>query len=245
MFHDFPNRELEFCGEFKIALVVGRNGHDGSGAVAHQNVIGDPNRYLFSINRIDPISPGEDAGFFLVEFGPLQIALGRNGRLVFFHSVFLCGGGDALHQRMLGRENHVGRSEKRIRTGGENLHVALGIFYLEFYQGTLAAADPVSLKQLDALGPVEPVEALDETISKRRNAQHPLTKRATLDGKSADLALAINHFLVRQNGSKLRTPIYGHFGDIGQPHRIRLRAGVGVNRLGFARGGIEPGIVEF
>ena len=40
-------------GEFEVALVVRRHGHDGAGAVADQHVVGDPNRHRLAVDRID------------------------------------------------------------------------------------------------------------------------------------------------------------------------------------------------
>ena len=44
--------EIEFLGEFTIAVVVGGNRHDGAGAVAGKNVIGDVDGDFFLGGRI-------------------------------------------------------------------------------------------------------------------------------------------------------------------------------------------------
>ena len=71
------NRQVELLREFEIALVVRGHGHDRAGAVAHQHVVGDPDRDLLVVHRIDRVGAGEDAGLLLRQFGPLEIALAR------------------------------------------------------------------------------------------------------------------------------------------------------------------------
>ena len=55
--------QIELAGKFKVALVVGRHRHHGAGAVAHQHVIGNPDRDMLTGSRVDRVSAGEYAGF--------------------------------------------------------------------------------------------------------------------------------------------------------------------------------------
>src|SRR5215831_14867938 len=75
--NNLPNRQIKFASKLEIALIVGGNSLDRAGAVAEQNVIGDPDRNFFLVSRIDCKRAGEDAGFFFRELGPLKIALAR------------------------------------------------------------------------------------------------------------------------------------------------------------------------
>ena len=59
---------------------------------------------------------------------------------------------------MLRRQDHEGRAPQRIGTGGEDLDVVAALLGLEDDRGAFAAADPVGLQRLDALGPVDAVE---------------------------------------------------------------------------------------
>ena len=52
-----------------------RHGHDGAGAVAGENVIGNPDGNLLAVDRIDGVSAGEHAGFFLRQFSAFEIGL--------------------------------------------------------------------------------------------------------------------------------------------------------------------------
>ena len=74
--------QVEFRGELQIALVVRGHGHDRAGAVAGQDVIGDPDGNLLAVDRVDAHSAGEDAGFFLRQFGAFQVAFLGDLRLV-------------------------------------------------------------------------------------------------------------------------------------------------------------------
>ena len=52
---------------------MSRHAHDRAGAVAHQDVISDPDRNLFAVRRIDRERAGEHAGLFLGEVGAFEI----------------------------------------------------------------------------------------------------------------------------------------------------------------------------
>src|SRR5690554_7659481 len=46
------DRQTVLAGEGKIALVVGRHGHHGAFAVAHEYIVGDPHRQLLAGERV-------------------------------------------------------------------------------------------------------------------------------------------------------------------------------------------------
>ena len=62
---------------------------------------------------------------------------------------------------MLGSEDHVGRTEKGVRACGENGDLFLTILDGKTDLGTFTPADPVFLQELDALWPIETIQALD------------------------------------------------------------------------------------
>ena len=43
-----------FC-KLEVAFIMRRHGHDGAGAVTHQDIIGHPDGDLFVVDRIDGI----------------------------------------------------------------------------------------------------------------------------------------------------------------------------------------------
>ena len=235
---------MEFGREFKVALVVGWDGHDGACAVAHEDIVGDPDGDFVVVDGVDGKSAGEDAAFFLVEFGAVEIALGGDGGFVFFDCFELVWSGDGGYERMLGRKDHIGRAEEGVWACREDFDSARRIFDLECDQCSFTAADPVLLEKLDSHGPIEAVESLQKTLGEGGDAEHPLAERSAFDGKSADFAFAVDDFLVGQHSAEFWAPVHRHFGYIGEADGVGVRSRVGRDGLGLVRGGVEPGVVE-
>ena len=145
---------MEFRRKFEIPLVVSGNGHDRSGAVAHENVVGDPNRDFLAVDGIDGQSACENTTFVFGEIRAIEVAFARDSGAVFFDSLFALWRRDAGNKRMLGSEDHVGRAKKSIRARGENGDCFLASLDGEPDLGAFAAADPVFLEELNALGPI-------------------------------------------------------------------------------------------
>ena len=73
---DHPDdRQVERLGELEVALVVAGHGHDRAGAVAHQHVVGDPDRDRLAVDGIDRVGAGEHAGLVLGQVGAVEVAL--------------------------------------------------------------------------------------------------------------------------------------------------------------------------
>ena len=123
---DHANGQAELAREFKITLVVGGHGHDGAGAIAHQNVIRNPDGDALARGRVDGIATGEHAGFFTVHRFALDIGLAFCLFLVGLHFVTLGRGGNFVHQRMLRGEHHERDTPKCVRPGGEYFNRVLG-----------------------------------------------------------------------------------------------------------------------
>src|SRR5258708_31494699 len=62
---DYRDFESVLLCEIIVALILARRRHDRAGAVAHQHVVGDPDRYVFVRKWIMRISAGENAGLLL------------------------------------------------------------------------------------------------------------------------------------------------------------------------------------
>ena len=192
---------MEFPGEFQIAVVVRRDGHDGSGAVAGQHVVGDPDRDHFVVDRIHRESPGEDPGLFLGQVGALQIALGRRLLAVSLDGFPAFRRHDFRQQFVFRRQDHIGRSEQGVGTGRKHGNRSPAFGQLEPYLRSLRAADPVPLHFLERLAPVHLFQPLQQAFGIGGDPQHPLPHRFPNDRKIADFASAVDHFLVRENGS--------------------------------------------
>ncbi len=63
--------------------------HNCACAVTCKNVIGNPDRYIFSVDRVEGVKPGKDARLFFSEFCPFEIGFTCNCRFVFFYSFAL------------------------------------------------------------------------------------------------------------------------------------------------------------
>ena len=121
---------------------------------------------------------------------------------------------------------------------------------------SVAASDPVALHFLEGVAPVDLLQAAQEALGVGGDAQHPLAHRPARDRETAHFAPALDDLFVGQDGAQFLAPPDGGLGYVSQAlavamlaERVRRagafgRAGEGLNRLGFAGGGIEPGIVE-
>ena len=75
--HGADDRQVEDLGELPVALVLAGHRHDRAGAVADQHVVGDEDRDLLAVDRVDRERAGEDAGLLLGVGLPLQVGLAR------------------------------------------------------------------------------------------------------------------------------------------------------------------------
>ena len=116
---------------------------------------------------------------------------------------------------MLGRDNHVGRAEQGVGTGGiDGQRVALG--GLEINLRTSRAADPVALLYLDTLDEIHIVQIVNQALRILGNRQHPLALGFMDNLTAAALAHAVDHFFVSQHALTGGTPVDTHFLLIGK-----------------------------
>ena len=69
------NLEAVLFREVEVALILAGRRHDRAGAVAHQDVVGDPDRDVLAAEQVVRVGAGEDAGLFLDRREPLDFAL--------------------------------------------------------------------------------------------------------------------------------------------------------------------------
>ena len=72
-FDDLHDGEPEFAREFEVAGIMAGHSHDGAGAITNEDVIGDPDGNPLTVDRVESVSAGEDAGLFFCQFGPFEI----------------------------------------------------------------------------------------------------------------------------------------------------------------------------
>ena len=85
---DLKNGKVKLSGELEVAGVVSGDSHDGSGAVGHHDVVGDPDGDLFTVDGVCGVGSGEDAGLVFVEVATFEIGLAGAAFDVGFDSVF-------------------------------------------------------------------------------------------------------------------------------------------------------------
>ncbi len=191
------------------------HGHDGAGAVIHEDVVGDPDGHALAVERVETEALGVDAvlldganvaGFFGLDLlGEHFVDLGAEIGVL---------GDEIGDQRMFGRELQRGRAVDGVDTSGEDgdfvADGASGAIELEVDEGAFAAADPVALLRNDAIGPAgERVEVFEQLVGVVGNADEPLLQLALDDGRGfvTPAAAVGEHLLVGQDGGALRTPV--------------------------------------
>ena len=70
---DLADGQSEGIGEFPVAGLVRRHGHDRACAIRGQDVVGNPDWDPFGVGRVDGVCTGEDAGLFARALLPLQL----------------------------------------------------------------------------------------------------------------------------------------------------------------------------
>jgi hypothetical protein len=142
---------------------VGRDGHDRTGPVATQDVVGDVDRDPFAVHRVDRVGPDRDAGLLSVSRQAIDLCPDRRlGDVRVGHrpAIRRC---QLRHERVLGREDHERRPEQGVRAGREYAQlgaarVVLGRGGVEDDLATLAPPDPVGLLGLDRFRPLQAAE---------------------------------------------------------------------------------------
>ena len=248
------DRQSERLREVPVALVLAGHGHDGPGAVAHQHVVGDEHRQRLAVRRVGGSGTQEHAGLVAIRGLAIELALaggrGAVGLDGFLRRRGTAGpsrvgalgpgvGQEVVDHRVLRGQHHVGGSEERVGPRGEDRDRSdLGG---EPHLGALAAADPVPLHQLDGLGPVEPVEIVEQPVGVGGDPHHPLLHRATEHREVAPLRSPVGRdLLVGQHGAEPRAPVHRHLFQVGQAMGVdhlaaRKRIEVGPRRPGRVR----------
>ena len=222
---------------------MGGDGHDGSGAVGGEDVVGDEDGDLLAGDGVHaPDAVQADAGLLLVELSALQVALGGGGALVVLDLGGVFQQGHPLFDEVVLRgEDHVGGAEEGVGAGGEDDDVvAGGGFEGDFGAG--GAADPVFLLGLDAVDEVQVVQVVDEALGVLGDLEHPLALLLADNGAAAALTDALDNLLVCQYALAGGTPVDGHGGLVGQTLLVELEK----NPLGpfvvFRVGGVHDAV---
>ena len=115
------DRQLEFLGEFPVTFVVRRYGHDRTRSVGDEHVVGGPDGDLRTVDGVDGVGASEHAGLLLGrEVGALEVGLVADRGDIAFDRILLGSGGKLADERVLRRDDHVGRAVKGVRTRRED-----------------------------------------------------------------------------------------------------------------------------
>ena len=222
---DLNHRDAELMRELPVAGIMRRNSHDCARAVGHQNVVAQPNRNFLTGHGVDGADTLQlHAGLILRQLGALKVTLLRGLRTVRHARVVV---GDLVlqlvNQRMLRGQDHVRRTEERIRARGENAHLLArhGQGKIHFRADT--AANPVALLHLHLVDEVHRVQAVEQLLGIGGNLQHPLLLDLADDLRAAALAHAADNFLIRQTALAAGAPVNRHFGLVRQPVLEQLK----------------------
>ena len=114
--NDGRDGDLVLGAEFEIAFVVRGDGHDGAGAVTHENEVADPDGHLGAVERMQRVLAGE-----LTEFLHVAGFLAR-GEIDHLFELELFGfvGDELFKQWMFGRKNEASCAVDGIDASGED-----------------------------------------------------------------------------------------------------------------------------
>ncbi len=110
-------------GEIPVALVLAGHGHDGAGAVGHQDVVGQVDGHRVAGERIDGVGAGEDASLVEAAFGRQAVDVARQpgGSDEPFDLDDVLGGGDLECQWVFGGQHGIRHPEAGVGPGGVHL----------------------------------------------------------------------------------------------------------------------------
>src|SRR5205807_2818000 len=187
-----------------IAFVMSRHTHHRASAIAFEDEIGDPNWYAFACQRVQGIRAGKDSGHRVLCASVQAIGC----LLVSCDIRELCFGGDLWNERMERSQGHKGHAEDCVRACCIYLHAYIWHsidLYGEFK--AFRATNPVALKHLDAFGPVEPFQMVQEFLSIPGQFQKPLLQPASLDERSAALTVPVDNLFGSQHRLVFGAPV--------------------------------------
>ena len=205
---DLTDREAELLREGEVAFVVGRDAHDGAFAVAHEDVVGDPDFDGGARDRMVDEEARGDALLFHgrhVGFGHAALrAFGDEGLEV------VAALRERLGERMLGGDRDEGDAHQGVGTRGVAGELLLRTLELvrEGERDAFGAADPVLLHAADLFGPaVELREVVQKLLRVLRDAEVVARDLALFNNRARTPAAAVDHLLVREHGLVDRVPV--------------------------------------
>ncbi len=199
-----------------------RHGHNSSCAVRHQDIIRNPDRNFFSIDRIDRRQAvNADARFFFCKLCALKIRL--MGSLltvcldfipvIAFFFIF-------FQNRVFRGNNHICYAKKRIAAGRINAQ----LFFFQPVPATdckvcfctLGFSNPVFLLRLHPFNIINILQAVYQLVRIIGDFQHPFAFYLAHNRRAAAFAHTVYHFFVCEADLAAGTPVNRHFFFIGE-----------------------------
>ena len=210
--YNLDYRQIELLRELPVALVVRGDGHNRAGAVAHQNVVGDKDRYflaVYGVYRCDAFK--FNARFVLVHFGAVKVGFARGFRLIRANRVHIREFVRPLFdKRVLGGNYHISRAEQRVAARGVDKQLVAERRF-ERHLRARRTSYPVRLSGFYLLEIINAVEVVKQLLRIVCDLQHPLIFYFMNDLAMAALAGAIHYLLIRENDLAVRAPVDVHF----------------------------------
>ena len=202
--------EPVLLGELPVPLVFSRHGHDGTRAVAHEDIVGEEERDLRVRERIDgaraePQPTLRPVGGEALDLGLPRHLLPKGGHT----RALLLVGDEGVHEGVLGGEHRVGHAEGGVGPRGEDRDGEAGASHHgQVELRALTPSDPVALHGEDPLGPAgEPVAPVQALLGIVGDLEEPAFDLLGLDLGIAAPAAARLHLLVGEDGLARRTPV--------------------------------------
>ena len=208
---DRDNRKIELLRESVIPAVVGWNSHDGTSAVAGEDIFGDPDWNPFPSQGIHSVRSGEHSrdGFCLSDPLSLRLFLYIFKIISDFRLLPICR--EKLHKVAFRSQDHECHTEDSVNPRGEYGNVML-LFPAIALEDNLAApglTDPVTLHLLERISPVNLVKTVQKPTGVCGDPQLPLHHLLLLDREASSHGQAILHLVIGEHCSKTRAPVDG------------------------------------
>ena len=206
-FYQRNDGQVEMLGKGIVATIMGRNSHDGTCTITSQYIFCNIDRTLVACDGIDTISTAEHTRYGVVDH-TLTLCTTLYVLDVLIYSLALFRRCNHIYQLTLRSQHKEGNTKHRISTSGEDgeIHILVGYLYLHLC--TFAAANPVFLRLLDALAPLNGLQAIQQALAVSANTQTPLAHLLLLYRITTTLADTVHHLIVGQHGTQRRTPVY-------------------------------------
>ena len=93
--------------------------------------------------------------------------------------------------------------------------MTVAVLHAKLHLRAFRAANPVALRLLDGVRPVDALQPVEQALGIGRDAQAPLAHLLLHYGIAAALRDAVDHLVVRQHGAQLRAPVHHRFAQVG------------------------------